>query len=254
MIGRVLSILLLVILSGLIFYIGITYNNNNIIINTITINGNYHLTKEDYMNFANLIDKTGYKYLSLQIIKDRIEKHPYVDKADVRYEGSGKVTIKIYEKTFEAILLDNQKQYLVTDKLEILPFLSGTKNVDYPIISNIYKKDSIKVMTFYKQNYDLLTASKILSGIKFISEELYGELSLIDMNYGNDVMIYVSLYDYPVIIGRGNEIKKIVYLYNLWNYLKGKEINNFMNYVDLRYNGHIYLGIQDSLFVGEQKL
>ncbi len=206
------------------------------------------------MIFANLLDKNNYHNLSLQLIKDRIEKHPYVEYADIRFEERGNVSIKLYEKKFEAILLDKQKQFIVSDKLELLPFLPNVQDVDYPIISNIYRKDSLKILSSYKRSYDLLTASKILSGIKFISQELYDELSEINMNRGNDVFIHLSSYDYPVIVGRGNEIKKIVYFYNLWNFLKGKEVNHYMNYVDLRFNEHIYLGLQDSLLTGEKKL
>jgi len=252
---NLLSIILLVLLTSIILYIGLMQNEKNkILIDAITIYGNDHLSKDDYMRFANLIDKNSYRNLSLRIIKDRIEKHPYVDYADVKYEGSGKVTIRIYEKNFSSILIDNQNQFILTEDMELLPFLPNTKNVDYPIISNIVKKDSLRVLKSLKKNYDVLTASKILSGIKFLNQELYNELSQIDMNQGADIMLYFSSLDYPVLIGRGNEIKKIVYFNNLWNYLKGKEINNYMNYIDLRYNEHIYFGIQDSLQAGEKKL
>ncbi|MDH7604669.1 MAG: FtsQ-type POTRA domain-containing protein [Melioribacter sp.] len=252
---NLLSVILFVLLIGIIFYIGLMQNEKTkILIDAITIYGNNHLSKEDYMRFANLIDKNSYRNLSLRIIKDRIEKHPYVDYADVKYEGSGKVIIKIYEKNFSSILIDNQNQFILTEEMELLPFLPDTKNVDYPIISNIFKKDSLRVLKSLRKNYDVLTASKILSGIKYLNEELYNELSLIDMNKGADIMLYFSSLDYPVLIGRGSEIKKIVYFNNLWNYLKGKEINNYMNYIDLRYNEHIYFGIQDSLQAGEKKL
>jgi len=248
------GIILFVLLTGIIFYIGLVHNENKIFIDSITLYGDYHLSKENYMKYASLIDKNSYRNLSLRIIKDRIEKHPYVDYADVKYEGSGKVTIKIYEKNFSSILMDNQNQFILTDDLELLPFLPDTRNIDYPIISNIFKKDSLRVLKSLKNNDDVLTASKILSGIKFLNEELYNELSVIDMNKGADVMLYFSSFDYPVLIGRGNEIKKIVYFNNLWDYLKGKEINNYVNYIDLRYNEHIYFGIQDSLQAGEKKL
>lgn len=250
---KILNLIFLLMLTGLISYLSLTIKVNNYKIEFISLEGNFHLSKEQYLLFANLLDKSNYKNLSLQIIKDRIEKHPYIDRADVRYDGNNKVSIKIYEKKFESILLNNQNQYILTEELEVLPFLPKTKNVDYPIISNVYLNDSVKVLTSLKNNYDVLTASKILSGIKFLNLELFDGLSAIDMNYGGDVILYFSNFDFPIIVGRGNEIKKVVYLSNLWNYLKGKEINNYMNYIDLRYAGHIYFGIQDSLQAGEKK-
>ena len=65
------------------------------------------------------------------------------------------------------------------------------------------------------------------------------------MQNGKDVVLYFSSMNYPVIIGRGNEIRKVIYFNNFWTYLKGKEINNYMEYVDLRYGGHVYLGFTE---------
>jgi cell division protein FtsQ len=203
------------------------------------------------MNYADLVDKSKYGKLTLQIIKDRIEKHPYVANADVRYDGNKKVSVNITEKSFESIIVKSDKQYILTDKLQVLPFIARTKGIDYPVISNAGIYDSIKVLTSLKKNNDVLTASKILTGIKLLNQELYDELSSVDMRNGEDIVLFFSFSDYPVVIGRGNEIRKIVYFNNLWTYLKGKQINNYMNYVDLRYSGHVYFGIMnDSLQIG----
>lgn len=251
---RILSLTLLIFLVGIIVSVSITQKNKKeILIKTISLEGNEHLTSSDYLNFASLNNKNDYRNLSIRIIKDRIEKHPYIKRADVKYDGSFKVSVKIYEKDFESILIDREKQYILTKDLELLPFLSGTKNINLPIISNVNRKDSLRVLSSLKNIYDVLTASKILSGIKFLSNELYEDISVLDMNYGNDIVIYFKSVDYPVIIGRGNEIKKVISYHILWEHLKGKEINNIINYVDLRYNAHIYLGIQDSLLAGEKK-
>ncbi|MCX7797872.1 MAG: FtsQ-type POTRA domain-containing protein [Melioribacter sp.] len=251
---KILSLVLIIFLVGIIISIAIAQRNNNeVIIKSIIVEGNNHLDSIDYMKFANLIG-SNYKDLSLRIIKDRIEKHPYVKYADVKYMGGFKVYIKIYEKNFESILIDKGEQYILTEELELLPFLSGLRDINLPIISNISRKDSLKILTQLRNNHDILTASKILSGLKFTSRELYNELSVIDMNYGKDIVVYFKSIDYPVIIGRENEIKKLVYYYSFWENLKGNEINNLINYIDLRYSGHIYLGIQDSLLVGEKKL
>ena len=100
----------------------------------------------------------------------------------------------------------------------------------------------------------MLTASKILTGVKLLNQELFDDLSTIDMRDGGDIVLSFSFSDYPVVVGRGNEIKKMVYFNNLWSYLKGKQINNYLNYVDLRYSGHVYFGItNDSLQVGAGK-
>jgi cell division septal protein FtsQ len=182
----------------------------------------------------------------LLAIKDRFEKHPYIQTADVRYDGNGKVIVKLHEKTFESMLLDSTGQYLLTEKLQMLPVLPQTKKIDFPVISNPFIPNGIKVLTSFKKNYDLVTAAKIISTVKLLNQELYDNLSSIDLQNGGDVILNFSNFDYSVIVGRGNEIRKVISFNNFWSYLKGKEIIKHMEYVDLRYSGHIYLGIIDS--------
>ncbi|MCX7876644.1 MAG: cell division protein FtsQ/DivIB [Melioribacteraceae bacterium] len=237
-----------------VFYFSISLKKDfEIQIRNIEIEGNNFLSKENYLRFARLINKREYNYLTLQIIKDRIEKHPYVLKADVRYDGNFKVKVKISEKNIDAILIDRENQFLITDKMQVLPILSETKNIDYPIVTNAQLNDSIKVLSSIKNNIDVLTAVKIISAVKFANPELHDFLSTIDLQNGGEISVYFSNVDYNLLIGRGNEIKKVMYFNSIWNVLKDKEINNYMEYVDLRYGGHIFLGINEINQEAEKK-
>lgn len=233
---------ILVLLTYLSFSLSHLENNK---IEIISLDGNLHLSKEQYFEYANLIDRSNYSNLTTQYIKDRIRKHPYVERADVKYDGNGKISIKVSEKIFESILLYGDSQYLLTEDLQVLPMLPKTKKIDYPIISNP-AVENLKMLSFMKKNNDLVIASKIISTVKLINPELYDGFSTIDLQNGGDIILYFSFFDYPVIIGRGSEIRRTIYFNNLWTYLKGKEINNFMDYVDMRYGGHVYLGIQET--------
>jgi hypothetical protein len=127
----------------------------------------------------------------------------------------------------------------------VLPVFPLTKKIDYPIISNAAFYGDVKVLSTMKDNYDIVTASKMITAVKLLNPELYDSLSTIDLAYGGDIKVYLTSVNYPVEIGRGNEVRKMVYLNNLWNYLKGKEINQYMDYVDFRFGGHVYLGITE---------
>ncbi len=245
--GKILSALSLVITLGLVIYLSVNLKSGNgYSIQVIALEGNVHLTKEQYLGYANLLDRDGYSSLTLQVIKDRIEKHPYVERSDVRYDGNGQVSIRIREKSFMAILLNDDNQFIVTDKLQVLPVFDQTKKIDYPVIANLSVDGTIQPLFSMKKNFDMVTAAKIISSVKLLNPELYDSLSSIDMENGGDIVLNLSSVNYPIKIGRGSEIRKIVYLNNLWNYLKGKEINQYLNYVDLRYGGHVYLGISET--------
>lgn len=252
--AKIAGIIFLILTIGGIGYLSVGLKSgNDYKINLISLEGNVHLSKEQYLGYANLLDKNVFGNLSLQVIKDRIEKHPYVELANVRYSGSNKVSINIIEKNFEAILIDTSKQYIITENLELLPVLAETKKLDYPIISNAFIGGEMKELSSMKRKGDVVIASKIISAVKLINPELYEKLSSIDLQNGSDVVLYFSSLDYPVHIGRGNEIKKVVYFNSLWTYLKGKEINNYLEYVDLRYGGHVYLGLTEQSNVEGQK-
>ncbi|MFA7228685.1 MAG: FtsQ-type POTRA domain-containing protein [Melioribacteraceae bacterium] len=245
--GKILSAAFLIIsLGGLLYLAAGTRSGHGDKIKTIAVEGEYHLTKEQYLNFANLSDESSYQNLRLQIIKDRIEKHPYVQNADVRFDGAGKVLIKITEKVFDSILIADSSQYLLTEGLQLLPMLPDTKKIDYPVISNAFFGSRPKILSNLRKNLDIVTASKIISAVRMTNPELGNDFSSIDLQNGGEILFYLSSTDYPVMIGRGNEIKKVIYFNTLWQSIKGKEINNFLDYVDLRYGGHVYLGITDS--------
>ncbi len=249
---KIFNLSLLFVMLGLVIYLSLSLNKKeNDRVDVISLEGNIHLSKEQYFEFANILDRNQYSGLTTEIIKDRLRKHPYVANLDVRYDGSGKVSVKLIEKNFESILLNGDKQFLVTDNLQILPMLPKTRRIDYPVIINPVINDLVS-MKYYKNNEDILTASKIISAVKLINPELYDGLSSVDMQTGGDIMLEFSFINYPVIIGRGSEIRRTIYFNNLWTYLKGKEINNIMKYVDLRYGGHVYLGIRETSNEGDK--
>jgi cell division septal protein FtsQ len=244
---KILSALFFLITIGVLSYLSVSLNTHtDYKINLISLEGNTHISQEQYLQYANIADKSNYDKLTVQIIKDRFERHPYIKQADVRYDGNGKVSVKITEKTFESLLIDSTGQYILTEHLQLLPVLPQTKKIDYPVISNPILVNSIKVLSSYKKNIDILTATKIISSVKLINPELYDNLSSIDLQNGGDVILSFSNFDYPVIVGRNNEIKKLIYFTSFWNHLKGKEINKYMEYVDLRFSGHVYFGLIDS--------
>ncbi|MCF8418195.1 MAG: FtsQ-type POTRA domain-containing protein [Melioribacteraceae bacterium] len=240
---KIPSILFLLISLALVFYLSVSLEDKAPKIGVIELNGNFHLSKDIYFKYAGFEDKEKYNELTLPLIKDRLEKHPYIKRADVIYEGDNAVTVQITEKVFEALLYWESKQFIITEDLETLPILSYTKRIDYPVISNPFVKDSIRNFHNVKKYDDVVTALKILTTAKLTDPELYENLNEINLRNGGDILLYYSFADYPVVVGRGNEIAKVIYFGKLWNNMKGKSINRVIEYIDLRFAQHVYLGI-----------
>jgi hypothetical protein len=55
-------------------------------------------------------------------------------------------------------------------------------------------------------------------------------------------LLQFSQIEAAVVLGRNNEIEKVMYLEKLVQKFDQTHINNVLNYIDLRYSKYIYLG------------
>jgi len=240
---RVISVIILLCMVSLILYLSFAVDKiDEKPILVIEIDGNMHLPNNIYLEYAKLDDRTIYGDLDLSVIRDRIQKHPYVQNVELKQNGSN-LEVHITEKQFEAVLLVNNDQYLITDNSILLPVLEFTEKIDYPIISDPYLTETLKILNSVKNESDVVTALKMLMSVKLLNPDLYESISELNLRAGKDIVLYLSNSVYPVVIGRNQEIQKVVYFSNLWNYIKGKKVDNIINYIDLRYKDKIFLGL-----------
>ncbi|MGE5401043.1 MAG: cell division protein FtsQ/DivIB [Ignavibacteriales bacterium] len=243
--GRLTGILVFVALLLGVIYLSL-FSNTEIknSVEKIELSGNYFLSKQEYFNFARLNKISDYKFLTLPIIKSRLEKHPYVLKADVRFKGENTVIINITEKKFEAILLNESEQYLLSDNFLVIPVLPYTKNIDLPVISNLRLDKKVRGFDILK-NDDSKAAFRIIESAKLVNMNMYSNISDIDLRNGKDIILRLKGYDFQVILGRGNEAAKVVYFDRIWNKINSinQPVNGFISYVDLRFDKLIYLGM-----------
>ncbi len=212
-------------------------------IHSIEIKGNVYLSGETYKKFARLQDGESLKNIELQTIMDRLSKHPYVKFVDVYYSGKNKCIAIVHEKFFTAILLNNNKQFLLDDDLTIEPLLPFTNNIDLPVIENLRTQGK----HISPKNKELITAEKILYAARLLNKDLYFEISEIDMAHGGDIVVRFTNYDFQLILGRGNEIRKMAYFNAVYNRMR--RINNarIIDYIDLRFENQICFGFKPKL-------
>jgi cell division septal protein FtsQ len=239
--GKILSIILFAGLISFLFYLVLL--PKKIVkkdINKIEIFGNKFLNENDYLKQTKLYSTDNYENLTLPAIKNRIEKHPYVVRADVELIGDeAKVYLK--EKKMCAVIKNGTQFYFVSDALEILSLMSNTKLVNLPVISNVANRENLKPNTFIKDD-NLIGAIKIIEAANLIDDKMINHLSEINLRNGGDVILTFSGYPVPIIFGKGDEVRKMVYLESLW---KEKDLSDMIKntgYLDLRFAGNIYAG------------
>jgi len=239
---KISSIITLLLLIGVILYLSFSVDEKEQTkINLIEIEGNIHLPKDQYYKFASLEDYSGYINLTPAIVKDRLEKHPYIERVDLILDKSN-LLVNIKEKDFEALLIFGEKQFLITNKNQTIPVIPLSENIDYPIISNPSDAEEIGEFTSVKNSDDIITGLKIVTTFKLINPNLFEELSEVDLRKGKDIILYFAHFNYPVVIGRNNEIRKVFYFSELWHNLRNDRLNGFLDYIDMRFSKHIFLG------------
>ena len=243
--SKILGTFFFVLLIFLLFYL--VFLPKKMIKKSITkieLTGNKFLLQNDYLKQAKLLDVSNYNELSLAVIKDRLEKHPYISNVDVEIKGK-EIDAYVTERKMIALILKGTELYFVSDNFEILPLMPNTKLIDLPVISNPGSGEKIKPFGFIKDE-DLLEAVKIIETTKLIDNTMLNRLSEINLRNGGDIILTFSGYPVPVILGRGDEAKKMVCLESLW---KNQNLNDMVkntSYIDLRFAGNIYIGPSSS--------
>ena len=121
---KILNVFMFLSLLIIIGYLSITLESEKgYKIEKIEIKGDNLITAKQYLNFAMLDNKDQYAEINLQIIKKRIEKHPYIESVSVSYSTNNTVEIIVKEKSIKALLNYKNTQYLLTEEFILLPLL-----------------------------------------------------------------------------------------------------------------------------------
>jgi len=236
------ALLLIAIIGGMIHVNVFTEKSDGEIFSEIILVGDKTLSAKDYLIGSDLNKISEYPELTLQEIKSRIAQHPYVAKAEVQSNGIGRVDINIVEKNFMAVLLIKNDPFLITENFQPIKLKRNSDITKLPVISNIkLNRKSDDFESIHRE--ELISAFKIIEAAKIVNDEMYKDLTGINLRHGGDVIIRFSSITYPVIFGKGSEGKKVVILSSIWKGLIKKD-KLFINssYVDLRFNNEIFIG------------
>ena len=225
-------------------YLMITGSKVNVkeVYNQIEVSGNYLLPSSQYLRFAGLNDSTKFKDLTLLDVKTKLEKHPYLRKAEVEFDGINKILVEVEEHTIKAVLLQKNELKLITNVFKILPLFPPTAIQDLPVITNlnISNKDSLK-------GKDLDFAFRIIDALNLADENIRKNLAEINLRRGGDVILTFTGLRFPVLFGKNDETRKVLILKNIWpDITAGENISNETEYIDLRYKDKVFIGKRKS--------
>jgi cell division protein FtsQ len=206
--------------------------------NQIEVTENTLLPAKEYLRYAGLSDSTKYEDLTLLEVKTRIEKHPYLRKAEVEFDGVNTILVEVQEKEIKAALLQKNELKLLTRDLETLPLFPPSVIKDLPVISNLitsgrkaYNEDNMKF------------AFRIIDAISMSDTNVRKSLAEINIRKNGDAILTFTGLKFPVLFGKDNEVRKALIIKNLWQQLFDEEnLNENIEYLDLRYKNKVFIG------------
>jgi len=206
--------------------------------NQIEVTENTLLPAKEYLRYAGLSDSTKYEDLTLLEVKTRIEKHPYLRKAEVEFDGVNTILVEVQEKEIKATLLQKNELKLLTSDLETLPLFPPTVIMDLPVISNL----NISGKNSYSEE-NILFAFRIIDAISMSDTTVRKNLAEINLRKGGDVILTFTGFKFPVLFGKSDEVRKALILKNIWQELSDEEnLNGSTEYLDLRYKNKVFIG------------
>jgi cell division septal protein FtsQ len=242
--SKIFGLIIFLIIITTLFLIALIpmKNQDRIQIKSIDLSGNNLLPQSSYLNFAKLNNVQISTGVTLPIIQARLEKHPFVASADVEVSKSNYAKVHLSEKNLIAVLIINSQPFFLSDELQLLPHFQNSKYVELPVINNPKYEKQYKVLD-YLSSEEIIEARKIFRAIQFTNEEMFKNLSEINLNHGDDITLTFSGIHPIIKIGQNEIPKKVLSLGSIWDDLKDTENELSRNdYVDLRSVSQIYLG------------
>ncbi|MEO8666428.1 MAG: FtsQ-type POTRA domain-containing protein, partial [Ignavibacteria bacterium] len=128
---------MIVLIVGTVAYFSVKWRSGSTI-SKISITGNYTLTREEILAIARLKDSAiSIDEINIDLIQDRISKHPELKKVFVSVELPSELKIEVIERRPVAILNGENEIKLIDNELDIFPFRNSSKMYDLPVISGV---------------------------------------------------------------------------------------------------------------------
>ncbi|MEO8446564.1 MAG: FtsQ-type POTRA domain-containing protein [bacterium] len=220
-------------------------------VDKITVSGNYTISRVEILNIARLNDSLiSEDEINVDVIQDRIGKHPEIKKVFVSKELPSELKIDIIERRPVAILNCGNEINLIDEELETFPFKNPSKMYDLPVISGVRPDNSKNLLKKFNKEDLRLGLFVILNSYKQ-SKAAYNNISEVNLSDSSKIIVYMSEDSSPFYFPRmykesisntGYQNLILNKLSVFENYLKqclGNHLKQQINYVDLRYSNEV---------------
>jgi len=211
----------------------------------VVIHGEKLLSKDSYLNYCFAGDNVWASRKTLPQLREELLNHPYIHDVDIEFTTDKKAVAYLKEKIVKALILVEGKPFLITEDFEILTILENTNILDFPTVNN----SKLAVVKEHEKVAEpgIVEAFKIIDITRLFSEELYSNLSEINLRHGKEIILSFSDDYAQVVLGKDGFSRKLNTLSGLKSDKKFSELVKSCNYIDLRYDNYVYLGMNEKI-------
>lgn len=207
--------------------------SNVFIVKNIRVKGNKILTREEVLNLAGLKPSQRIFSIDLKEVEERIKANPFVKRVKVvRYLPSS-LEISLIEREPIALF----KLHPVDVEGQLLPPLKGQRRLHLPLLTGMdIPEETLRGRVYFR---GVLEAVNFLKKVRSFDPSLYADIHEVNLGSSKGMILYLHRFKAPIIIGKGEYRRKILYLKTL---LKHIRVRGRIAYIDLRFEGQAVIG------------
>ena len=233
-----ITILMMIIFIGLAFYSFNIKNQNRLTAGldiSILPSEDYYISKDSISSILNPFLGDEKKSIDLNLIENIVDNNSYVDKSEVSLSFSGKLVLKVKQKTPVARVISENEMFYVDKDLRKMD-LSKLQSAQVPIVTGFENKIS---RSYLKKVFELINNDAFLKQ----------NISKIIINSPNSLSLKLRAYDIIVKIGDQRNLKnKFLKLRAFYTRANAKK--NLMEFkqINLQFDNQV-VGVKNNSYV-----
>lgn len=201
----------------------------------LVIENNKIIPTEILIEFVNIKDKETLSSLTAEMIIDRIEKHPYVKKAEGSFVDSNTFMVRIEEVEPFVMIISNNRNFIMTKDKKLIPDDIRLNILDLPVVTLDVDLENIQLKN--SKLFDLIFNS--FENLHNVDKALFEIISELNVNKNFELTFYLTKPRGKILIGKEINLTKAIYLSEFWRKVILTNPVNEYEYIDLRFNDQI---------------
>lgn len=230
-----LMVALVLTLLGLAMYANSWKNNRRVA--TVVVEGNRIVSSREIVALADVPLRELIFEIDLYAIEQRVLRHPYVKSAAVHRDLPDRIRITIEERKPVAVLAQGTLYYLDAEGY-VLPSTRAEAVFDLPVLSvALPQKDCVPGRQ--STNPIVREALALLSVARAVDDEVYRNISEINLDGASGFVFYTAEFGIPVLLGRERIGVKLVTFGEFWKKIVARRGANALESIDLRFEDQV---------------